>query len=69
MSTLALRHHAPDAAVVLVAVRVAEARLVVADDRVEPVRQVERAIGTKAGVHDAEGDVGGFDERWLSTRC
>ncbi len=39
--------HAPDSAMSFVAIWMAEARLVVADNRVVPVGNVERAVRTK----------------------
>ena len=49
-----LRGHAPDPTMRLVAPRVAVARLVVADHRVEPVRDVDRALRTDARLDRAE---------------
>ena len=59
----ALGGDAPDAAARLVAVGMAEAGLVVADQGVEPVAEIEGSVGTEAHIHDAEGGVGRFDER------
>src|SRR5688572_21114389 len=53
---------APDAAVGFVAVGMAEASLVMADDRIVPITDVERAFGTELCVYRAEGAIGGGDE-------
>ena len=59
----ALGRHAPDPAADLVAARITERRLVVADDGVEPVGDVERAVGAGADVHRAEARVRRRDQR------
>ena len=43
-----------------------EARLVVADEGIEPVTEVQGAIGTEAHIDHSEGGVGRFDERCQS---
>lgn len=53
---------APDAAVSFVAVWVAEAGLVMADDRIVPIADIKRAIGAKFDVDRPETTGGGFDE-------
>ena len=53
----AFRADAPDAAMRLVALRVAVAGLVMADDRVVKVAHVDRAVGPLTHVHRAEGVV------------
>ena len=50
----AFRGDAPDAAVGLVATRVGVAGLVVADDGIEPVREIHRAVRADAHVHGTE---------------
>jgi hypothetical protein len=56
-----LPRHAPDAAVRLVAARVAEIHLTVLDDRVAPVGDVERAVGAHLHVDRPEGIRGGAE--------
>ena len=46
-----------------VAIRIAEARLIVADDRVVPIRDVERAVGAELRIHRTEAAAGGLEER------
>ena len=65
-SRLALHRHAPDAAVLAVAARVAEVHFAVVDDGVAPVGDVERAVGAELHVNRAEGVVrGAADVRLL----
>ena len=58
----ALRGDAPDAAVRVVAARVAEIDLAVLDDRVVPVGDVDRAVGPHLHVDRPEGAVRRVDE-------
>ena len=58
--------HAPNASAGFVAVGMPEARLVVANEWIEPVAEVQGAIGTKAHINDAEGGVGRFHQGWQS---
>ena len=51
---LALGRDAPNAAVLFVAVRMSQRSLVMADDRVEPIGDVQRAVGAGVQVHGAE---------------
>ena len=53
----ALVTHAPDAPVLAVAARVAEIHFAVLDDRIAPVRNVERAVGAELHVDGPERDV------------
>ena len=64
----ALRRHAPDAAVRLVAARVAEVHLAVLDDRVVPVGDVDRSVGPHLHVDRAEGHVVRLDHFDFLTR-
>ncbi len=59
----AFGRHAPNSAMRLVAVRMAKAGLVMADDGIIPVAEVERAVGAEPYIHGAEAAAGGFDER------
>ena len=53
----ALRRHAPDATVHMVATRITEIHLAVLDDRVVPVRDVDRAVRAHLHIDRAEGAV------------
>ena len=53
---------APDAAVLVVATRVAEIDLAVLNDRVRPVGDVDRTVGTDLHVDGTKRDVLGADE-------
>ncbi len=59
----ALRRDAPDAATRLVAARIANRVLHVADERVEPVDHVERAVGSELHADRPEVRVGGLQQR------
>ena len=52
----------PDAAVLVVAARVAEVHFAVVDDRVAPVGDVERAVGAELHINGAEGGIGCLHE-------
>ena len=57
-----LRSYAPDAPMRFVSVRVAEAGLVMADDRVIPITNVERAVRSELRVHGTERTVRGRNQ-------
>ena len=64
----ALEGHAPDATVGVIAAVVAEIDFAVLNDRVVPVGDVERAVGSDLGVDRAEGGVGRLDDLGLFFR-
>ena len=58
----ALRRHSPDAPVRAVPIGMTEARLIVSDDRIEPVAQIQRPVGTKSRIHNSKRGVGRFNQ-------
>ena len=62
MSVFGFGDHAPDAAMFLVAARVAKIHLAVLNNRIRPVGDVKRAVRSELHVDGSEGDVGGAQQ-------
>src|SRR5262249_32744717 len=54
----------PDAAMRFVAVRMTEARLIMTDDRIVPIAEIKRTVGTELRIDGTKAPASRFDERW-----